>query len=113
MAGKSARGRRGNCHRRVIDARIGRKDCGAWRALAGRNSAPDALPDPRPREYVHAMTAPKRDRGRAARLAAALKANLKRRKTQARGRADETRTDTAPAMLPADRRPEPKSGQER
>jgi hypothetical protein len=41
------------------------------------------------------MTAPKSDKRRAERLAAALKANLKRRKAQARGRAGGGRADEA------------------
>jgi hypothetical protein len=45
--------------------------------------------------------------GRAQRLAAALKANLKRRKAQARGRAEagEGPPDEAPARLPAEHAP--------
>jgi len=49
------------------------------------------------------MSASKSDRRRAVRLAAALKANLKRRKAQARGRAGEGRTDEAPPAVPAER----------
>jgi hypothetical protein len=49
------------------------------------------------------MSAPKSDKRRAERLAAALKANLKRRKAQARGRAGEGRAEGAPADVSADR----------
>jgi hypothetical protein len=52
---------------------------------------------------------PPQDRHRAERLAAALKANLKRRKAQARGRAG----DDAPAVPPGDARKLPDDGQKR
>ena len=49
------------------------------------------------------------NRKRAERLAAALKANLKRRKAQARGRS----ADDAPAAPPGDARNPPEDGQKR
>jgi hypothetical protein len=49
------------------------------------------------------------NRKRAERLAAALKANLKRRKAQARGRS----ADDAPAAPPGDSRNPPEDGQKR
>jgi hypothetical protein len=52
---------------------------------------------------------PTQDRRRAERLAAALKANLKRRKAQARGRS----ADDAPAAPPGDSRNPPEDGQKR
>ena len=63
------------------------------------------------------MTAPKQGKhpGRAERLAAALKANLKRRKAQARGRiaAGDDRPHQEPAAPSADRRPGLKGGPDR
>jgi hypothetical protein len=53
--------------------------------------------------------------GRAERLAAALKANLKRRKTQARGRAGDSRDpdDGEAAPSPGKDRPGTKDGEDR
>jgi len=87
--------------------------------VAGEPDAAKSLAAASAESYEHAMTAGKQGERaagrRAERLAAALKANLKRRKVQARGRAaaGEEPADHRPATTSSDAAPGRKGDRER